>query len=665
MRLIIYKENLYKLDSASLFMAKDGDYTFSVKPFYQGGYSSIDPKKNPFYTGAKLPAGEIGMGTDARTANIAQEISSKLSTGAKLIELNQVFPEVFEAVPEEQLKEVKREAKLTNADITFHAPIVGRDASGLTQQGRFEESKRKEVERQMLNAIQRGSQISDDKPVTITFHAAEGIPGADIEIDPKKGEIIRKLPVVNRDQKSLTVLEEERLHYPIQRASLKPADEKKLIDLEEKFNAHIIDEDIYRKKAKEILSKLPKTTLEKGEIWSPERRLESLNATEWDNAISQLIFNKERADEILLKNKIKIAHLEPGLVNGTLDIEKDLSEGDLNTYNSYKNAKAYLDDISQSLHSQFSRAYKYSNEEDKKRLSKFAKTYEKEINNNPSIFNKTKALNNFMLNLKKITPEVYVSAGEYALEKSSDTFSNVALNAYKSFKSDKKFKDKKMPVIAIENSYAGGAFSRGEDLRKVIEESRKKFIEKLKEKEGLSEKNAKKIAEQTIGATWDTGRINLLRKQGFTEKDIINETKAIAPYVKHTHLSDNFGFEGSESAPGTGNVPFKEMLKTLKKGGAEGKQIVEALNWFQHFKTPPTTETFEALGSSIYETEGSPYWYQANALQQGYLGGMQGNWIPDMNYQTFGAGFIPLSMELGAGMKQGAGGGRVSGRPME
>ncbi|MFW6233091.1 MAG: TIM barrel protein [Nanoarchaeota archaeon] len=644
-------------------MKKESDYTFSVKPFYQGGYSSIDPNKSPFYTGAKVSAGDIGMGTDARTANVAQEISSKLSTGARLIELNQVSPEVFEAVPDEQLKEVKREAKLTNADITFHAPIIGRDPSGLTQQGRFEDSQREIVERQMVNAIERGSQLSDDKPVTITFHAAEGVPGTEVEIT-KQGEVIKKLPIVNRDTGQLVQqLEREKLHYPHEMGYLNPKQQEERRKVIEDYQAEKISQNVAQEKLNNIMKKEKKISLEEGKEYTPEMRLKSVNATEWDNSLNQLFFNKERADEILSKAGVQIKHIQPEILKGDIP-ENELTPEQISAKNSYQNAETYIEDIRQNVESQFNRAYKYSSEEDKKKLKEFSERYKKELGDGTNIFNQSRALNNLLINMKKITPEIHVSAQDYILDRSSETFGNAAFNAYKAFKSDKKLKGKKMPVIAIENSYAGGAFSRGSDLKNVIEESRKKFIEKLKQ-DGLNEKKAKKIAEQTIGATWDTGRLNLLRKYGFSEEDILKETKAIAPYVKHTHLSDNFGFEGSESAPGTGNVPFKEIFKTLDKGGAEGRKIVEAMHWYQHFKAPPTTEAYEALGSSIYSQGSSPYWYQVNGLQQGYLGGMEGAWIPEMNYQTFGAGFIPLSMELGAGQKGQGTGGRVSGRPME
>ena len=41
----------------------------------------------------------------------------------------------------------------------------------------------------------------------------------------------------------------------------------------------------------------------------------------------------------------------------------------------------------------------------------------------------------------------------------------------------------------------------------------------------------KEAAEKLIGATWDVGHINMIRKQGFSEKDVINEAEIIAPFV--------------------------------------------------------------------------------------------------------------------------------------
>jgi len=60
--------------------------------------------------------------------------------------------------------------------------------------------------------------------------------------------------------------------------------------------------------------------------------------------------------------------------------------------------------------------------------------------------------------------------------------------------------------------------------------------------------------------------------------------------------------------------------------------------------------------------EMAPLWNQAPS-SQGYFTGM-GTMLPDISYQTFGAGFAQLPTELG-GQQAGAQGSRMSGRQME
>ena len=256
-----------------------------------------------------------------------------------------------------------------------------------------------------------------------------------------------------------------------------------------------------------------------------------------------------------------------------------------------------------------------------------------------------------------LAPEIFVSVEQFTNDKSSETFANVAVNSFKKFGS-------KAPIISIENPPAGGALSTGEDLKNLVEATRKKFVDKLMEdkKLNLSEKEAQREAEKLIGVTWDVGHINMLRKQGFGKEELVRETEKVAKFVKHVHLSDNFGLEHTELPMGMGNVPLKEMMAKLDKEGYEGKKIVEAAHWWQHFKSPPFIESMQAMGSQMY-TGAGPTWNQNLGLQQGYSSGY-GAFLPDINYQTFGAGFSQLPMELG-GQRQGAQGSRMSGRGME
>ena len=146
----------------------------------------------------------------------------------------------------------------------------------------------------------------------------------------------------------------------------------------------------------------------------------------------------------------------------------------------------------------------------------------------------------------------------------------------------------------------------------------------------------------------------MLRKQGFEEKDIIKETEKIAPFVKHIHLSDNFGFEHTELPMGMGNVPLKEMMEKLPE--KDVKKIIEAGAWWQHFQTSPLKESMEAMGAPMYTTEAGPFWGQTLGLQQGYFSGY-GMMLPPQNLQTWGSGFSMASLptELGGQMPGGAG----------
>src|SRR3989344_5278612 len=101
-------------------MEKDN---YTISDIYQGGYSSLNPTYGDFI-GYRVSAKNIGMSTDARTANVLKEISENLSAGAKSVELTQVSPEVFESIPNDQLKEIHRLSKLTGVDVSVHAPLL-------------------------------------------------------------------------------------------------------------------------------------------------------------------------------------------------------------------------------------------------------------------------------------------------------------------------------------------------------------------------------------------------------------------------------------------------------------------------------------------------------------------------------------------------------------
>lgn len=590
---------------------------YRISDIYQGGYSSLVPSYRGY-----AAAGSFGMTTDPRTANILQEVSTKLSSGAKNIEIEGVSPEIFDAIPKQYLKEVNRLSKLTGVDVSLHAPVM--DVSGIDPRSGFSEAERETAERKVAESLRRARDLNPDGNIPVNFHSAEGIPASQL-LPPskrKEEEKYRRLIVVNRETGRLAPLEPEVEHYP---------------GMEEE--------------------------LEKGSYRTPEKRRENLNKTEWDNSVNQVFFNQERAKEILKKNQIQIEHLLPDLrkiqeERGEI-LWETLSLKQRQAYNSLMAAENYLQDVHQHANSLFSKAYKYGTEEQKNELKKLNEEFKSEIEKggkNP--FTQVEAMERLINQLKqqRYAPEMYIPIEKFAIEKSSETFGNAAWQAYKDLKG------KNVPVLTIENPPAGLGLSTGEDIRNIVEESRKQFVKKAVAG-GLSESEAGKQAEKMIGATWDVGHINMLRKFGYTEKEIIEEAKHVAPFLKHVHLSDNFGFEHTELPMGMGNVPLKEIMEKLGKKGYEARKIIEAASWWQHWKTPPFQETLEAVGSPIYGIEMAPYWSQAPGLYQGYFSGY-GQMLPQINYETFGAGFSMLPAELG-GQMPGARGGRMSGRPME
>ncbi|MCK5625115.1 sugar phosphate isomerase/epimerase [Candidatus Pacearchaeota archaeon] len=619
-------------------MAREGEYT--VNSLYQGGHSSLSPSYGDIFTGYQVDAGSLGITTDPRSANILKEVSSKLAGGGKQVELALVSPEVFDSIPKQQLKEVHRLGKLTGVDMSVHAPVM--DSAGMSQQG-FSEVNREAAERRMIEVVERSNEVNPTGNMPVTFHSAEGIPGTEFETFDGERKA-RRMIAVNRESGKMIPLETEKKYYP-NMERVKP-------EYEEGIKKGKISTQELSENREKYIENIP---LKKGKVYSAKENLKVANATEWDNSISQVFFNKERADEILQQNHVQIAHLIKGIQDGTIRQEE------INKIPEYRQAMShhqaaenYLQEVHTTANALFSRAYKYGNEGDRKILEGISEIYKKELNEKKDAMGESIAMQNLLNSLKsEVSPQMNIPIEEFAAEKSSISFGNTAFESYKKFGT-------KAPIISIENPPAGFALSTGEDLRNLIVKSREQFVERAIESGKLSESEAKVQAEKLIGATWDVGHINMIRKQGATEKDVIRETEKIAPFVKHIHLSDNFGFEHTELPMGMGNVPLKEMMEKLPQ--KDIKKIVEAGQWWQHFQTNPIRESFEGLGSPMYTSGTGPLWNQTPAFQEGYFSGY-GMMLPSINYETFGAGFSRLPAELG-GSRQG-GGGRMGGTPME
>ncbi len=586
-----------------------GDYLISN--IYQGGYSSLSPSYGSIFTGYRVSASELGAPTKPDTANQIQQVNQLLNQGIIPIEVSVLQPEIFDQIPKQHFKEINRMAKLTGAKISVHAPLV--EPSGISEQG-WSEANRKLAENQLNDVVERSIEMDDKGGMPITIHSA-GIPGTEYKMTPE-GKKVEKLIVINQETGKMAPIEEEIKFLP---------------GMEVK-------------------------ELEKGKFRDPMEELNILNESEWDNSLSQVTFYKEGADRILSENSIQIQHLMEDIESGKFKPE-DLTPTQRQAYGHLMNAETYLQNTHQNLNGLFNKAYKFGTEEEKRELEKASQKFKKNLEESKDLIGQSRTIQGLIMDLKKVNPSLYLPIEDFAIKHSSQTFANVAFNAFD------KHKDK-TPKISIENMFPGMAFSSGEAMDNLITKSKEKFVEKAIEK-GYSDSEAREQADKIIGMTLDIGHLNIAKKRGFKDKDLLKEVEQIAKHVKHVHLTDNFGYSDSHLPPGMGNVKFKEILEELEKTGTlKGtRKIVEAGGFVQHFGISPYPASLEAMGSPIYSMQMAPYWNQALGLYQGYYGGI-GPTFPQIHYETLGAGFSQLPAELG-GQRPGTVGSRMSGKPME
>ena len=428
-------------------------------------------------------------------------------------------------------------------------------------------------------------------------------------------------------------------------------------------------------------------------MFSAEGTINAANLGDWEGKLMEVAQMNKHAEEIMGLAHLKLRDYGNAFIDKDGRIV-DFKEGEktrrdlkpfnedaeqVDSYNKLKRADLFLENADLSFKSAFHQAYKYSDSNQKKKLKKLSEKYADDIdaasrairmgdNIGVGIWNPVKkheVLTESLNKLKELTdpnlggklPKIYQEANAFAMDKASETFGNLAMKSYN------KLGEKKSPVLAIEPFHPGAGLSSTDDMIKLVKESRKKFAKQLVEDKNFNEERAKKIAESKIGVTWDVGHINMIKKYGFTDKDIVEQTKKIAPMVKHIHLTDNFGHADTHLAPGMGNVPIKDILEELEKTGRldEMRKITEAGAFVQHFKKSPHPLTMAAFGSPIYGMKSAPYWNQVMDIQGSYFGGY-GTVNPSQHHSIYGSGFTTMPVELGGQMPGGQS--RLSGTPM-
>lgn len=615
------------------------DYTINHEYFHNTGYSSLDPEFGNYAGLRNLNLSAVGSPTSIQTANQLNEVVSRIREGTTNVELQPIQAKTFEEIPKQHFQEVRALMNLTGVKPSVHAPMI--DPSGYSEEGKWQgEEGLKAIEQQFNSIVERSHELDPKGNIPIVFHASNGIPGMEFvpEEGTKPGDKNRfkstRAIFVDRETGELQQVKRDIVHYP--------GDEN----------------------------------LEKGHEMIPEKQLNSVNATTWDQKITNLAFYKKHAEEILGTSAAEIRKYLDMPQNKIQEVAKDWSPEQYQAYNKLQDADIFLDNVRLSLNGTFDKLWKYGTPNQRKQLKELSEKH-KDIFNNSDIekvnsgkmteeeyhkkhntigepLKKMQAYEDVIRTIAGITsregpPKLYQNIEEFTLEKASKTLGNVAFNSFKKYKDN-------TPIMAIENWQPGTPLSKAEDLKELVSKTRDNFIQNATKPKnqgglGLSKSEADKQAKKFIGVTWDVGHINQFKKQGFTDEDIIQQTKTIAPMVKHVHLTDNFGYSDSHLVPGMGNVPFKQILEQMEKAGTlkDSRAIVEAGTVAVNFKTSPFKLTMEAVGSPIYGMSMAPYWNQAMGTQGAYFG-MPHAYLPEKHFSTYGSSFSSLPQELGGQM---------------
>ncbi|MBU2496975.1 MAG: hypothetical protein KJ767_02870 [Nanoarchaeota archaeon] len=616
--------------------------------FYIGNYTPFEPDFGEYFTGYRVPAAQLGAPTSPQTADQIRQATRLLNTGMKVVEIGAIQPQVFEGIPKQHFKEIGRLAELTGTDVTVHGPIAGIDMAGFTEQG-WQEQQRVRAEKQIIDTLEKAYQINPKGKIPVTFHGGVPIQRWRYLDEKERKELLEKFPDTREEVKR-------------EIESGKVRDFMYAVDPETgQMQGIRFEERVW-----------PEGRM----VFDPKRRIDMINQTQWSNDNFELA--------VLQEQKARLASMIPAEQYGMLkekiaqvpkeDFQRTLrkyhnreqlnreEEKVIQTYSELQRVEAPLRETNEREYMKLREMYndfmKYGNKDAKEVLEKYTEKEITPITKRISDARRTgdgeeyrrahealqsdqtlNGLRNTMAQLP--APEKWQPADDFAKNKIAETAANAAFSAWKKFGNN-------APTLALEN-YPDSAMSTGEESAAVVQEARKRFVE-IAQKKGVSPESAKVASERLIGLTWDLGHINMMRKYGFSEKFVVEETKKAAPYIQKTHLADNFGFDDAHLPPGMGNVPFKEALAEIEKAGIKVPNIVEAGGFVQHFKTSPHPYVLEALGSPLYTYMSEPYWNQARASYGSYFQGY-GEFLPDFHFRAYGSpSFSALPTELGGEM---------------
>ncbi len=626
-----------------------------------------------------VPFSRLGAPTNPGVAKQLEEFSKLLNQGMKNIEVGTVPADKFEGIPIQHFDEIRRLAKITDSKPSVHAPLI--DLSGFADEGggRWSEEQRASNEQQVFSILERSHRLGNGENVPVVFHAGKmatheyGVPYDPVKhpeglkkevIDPKTGRVtevptqFRSILAVNQDTGELAPLHHEK---------------------------------VYR------IGK------DKPEIWDTERRLESLNQSKWDDEKLKLLTYQKDIEEI--KSSLEIKQQQNEAIEKTnLLTQPGYSKIYENNKRDMLLMSRHIGEINRKLSSSYDDVYdkfkRFASEDTKKeheeqlekmneKFREFNNERRKKLEQNENIQDgfsaarseeeKERLRGEFHKNQRELLdiglaqsklvvtnlaniepPKIWKDGDTFAKEKATDTVSGAIAKMYKKLQAEGK--EAQTPFIALENFFVNTPMSRGKELREAVIMAREKLAKRLADECKLNSKQAAKEAEKLVGATWDVGHINNLRKSGFEgeelKKEVLSDTKQIADLVKHVHITDNFGFFDSHLAPGMGNVPIKEIMEHLEKTWAKEMEagrlhqaprgIVEAGGLVGEIGQNPTLSTLEFFGSPLYKMGPGPYWSGDRGVANTYSNYREmSTEFPQQHFNLYGSSFTTLPKAVG------------------
>jgi len=616
----------------------DHGHDYGTANFYGGGDSVFDPEFSNYSfsygTGYNIQGHMLGTNpANPTSSDQLSEAINAIKQGAKAFEiqllgLGQNDPD--QGMPIQHFKELRALMELTGVKPSVHGPLV--DPAGFGQQGWGGEEHRIQNERRMFNAVEKAYITDPNNNIPVVFHTGNAsgyVKSYRPDKESKDGKKEETVPMIDLESNRVVPVKESRMYS--------------IGGNERDF--------------------------ETGRLKNPFKIIKEQNKNDWDNRIREATLAKNTTDEILRDTLGNASGL--GITDMEIKNEEDAVKFS-KTIESNPYLREGLSKISileenndHAINNLFHRAYKYGSPEQKEKLKEISNQFKEDIgkvrsaNQFRAQINRAQIQGVYIDKIREATedkaPEVYQVADDFAMKEAAKSFGNVAAQSYIKY-------GKKAPLIAIENTYEGLGWADANSHRKLIEESRKVFIDKVMKEKKIGESAAKKMADKLIGATWDVSHINIAKSKGFDDKYVVEQTKTIAPMVKHVHLADNFGFSDSHLAPGMGNTPIKKILEELEKEGKidEMRMIVEAGGFGGPFKKPLHPASLNAFGGSFKGYDGGAGWDSA-FVPGAYFGGY-GTTNPEIHHSFYGAGFTTLPIELGGNMPGGQS--RFGGTPM-